>query len=349
MDNGAGPAGRLMAVARAARASGADRDEHAYWALVAEAVQGDSGQGVLRCGLSLLESADSLEREVGCDLVANAADRHESLRGGAATALMALAEAETRVGVLRSLVVGLGRTQDPRAVPALVRFSRHENADVRGRAAAAIGSANSGRPDGADVHALIRLTRDQDPDVRNWATFTLGCQLEHDTADIRAALWARATDEDGEVRQEAARGLARRHDPRALPLVARLLEAADGPQVFLVEAAEVLGAPELLPALHAYCEHDPDGTDRAIAACDPVQRARIEGEAWTVVVELERLCPGVGAALDSPRHESVHHLQVTVRGAAEAAADAVYDAASLLARADGNPTRAAELVLADLV
>ncbi|MFB7470391.1 HEAT repeat domain-containing protein [Kitasatospora sp. NPDC056184] len=343
MDDSAGLVGRLMAAARVARASEADRDEHAYWALVAEAVQGDSGLSALRCGSALLESTDALEREVGCDLVAGAADRHEPLRGEAATVLMAPAEAETQVDVLHSLVVGLGRTRDPRAVPVLVRLSRHADADVRGRVAAAIGSANSGRPDGAEVHALIRLTRDQDPDVRNWAAFTLGCQLDHDTAAIRDALWTCATDEDGEVRQEAARGLARRRDPRAVPLVARLLDSADGPQVFLLEAAEVLGAPELLPALHAY-EHDPDGTDRAIKACDPVQRARIEDDAWTVVVELERLRPGVGAALDSPRHESVHHLRVTVRGTAGAA----YDAASLLARADGNPTRAAELVLADL-
>lgn len=343
MDNAAGTVGRLMTAARVAQASEADHDEHAYWALVWETAQEESGKTALRCGLGLLRSADVLERKVGCDVVGNVADAHESLRSEAATALMALAEVETAARVLSSLVCGLGRAQDPRAVPVLVRLSGHEDTDLRRQVASEITFVNSGLPDGPDVQALIRLTQDQDPEVRNWAAFTLGFQLEQDTTAIRDALWKCTTDECGEVREEGARGLARRHDPRAVPLIARLLDSDDGSQVFTLDAAAILGVPELLPALAAH-EPDPPETDRAIAACDPVRRARLEDDAWTVVVELDRLRSDIGAALSSPRYESVHSMKLTHRETA----DAGYDAASLLSRAVGDPVRAAELVVADL-
>ncbi|MFF2040525.1 HEAT repeat domain-containing protein [Kitasatospora sp. NPDC058170] len=343
MDNAVGMAERLMVAARVAQASEADHDGHAYWELLREAATGESAETALSCGSGLLASAEPLGRTVGCDLVGNAAGAHESLRGEAATALMALAEVETEVCVLRSLVAGLGSARDRRAVPVLVRLSGHEDAELRRQVAADLSSVNSGLPDGPDVRALIRLTRDQDPDVRNWAAFTLGFQLEQDSTAIRDALWTCTTDADGEVREEGARGLARRHDPRAVPLIAHLLDSDDGSQIFTLDAAEILGVPELLPALTAYGFHAPE-TDRAIAACDPVRRARMEDDAWKVVMELERLRPDLGAALGSPRYESVYEMQLTHRGWAEAG----YDAAALLTRADGDPLRAAELVVADL-
>lgn len=75
-----------------------------------------------------------------------------------------------------------------------------------------------------------------------------------------------------------------------------------------------------------------------------MRRARLEDDAWTVVVELDRLRSDIGAALSSPRYESVHSMKLTHRETA----DAGYDAASLLSRAVGDPVRAAELVVADL-
>ncbi|WP_327064518.1 HEAT repeat domain-containing protein [Kitasatospora sp. NBC_01302] len=343
MDNAVGLAGRLMAAARLEQTSEEDQDGHAYWNLVREAAEGESGETALRCGLGLLASAEVLERKVGCNLVRDVAATHECLRGEAATALMALAEVETEACVLHALVIGLGAAQDPRAVPVLVGLSGHEDTEVRHGVALVFGTLNSGLPDGPDVRALIRLAQDQDSEVRNWAAFALGFQLEQDTTAIRDALWKCTTDEDDEVRQEGARGLARRHDPRAVPLIAHLLDSDDGSQIFTLDAAEILGVPELLPSLDAY-EFDASQTDRAIAACDPVRRARLEDDAWAVVVELERLRPGIGAALSSPRYDSVHRMRVTHRETV----DASYAAAALLARAGGDPVRAAELVVADL-
>ncbi|WP_052433471.1 HEAT repeat domain-containing protein [Streptacidiphilus carbonis] len=343
MDNAAGLAGRLMTAARVAQAAEAEHDWDAYRALAWEAAKEERGVTALRCGLELLESARLLEREVGCDLVGNAADQHAALRDEAVTALLALAEVETEVCVLLSLVRGLGQTQDPRAVHVLVRLSRHGDADLRRQVASDITFVNSGLPDGPDVQALIQLTQDQDPEVRNWAAFTLGFQLEQDTTAIRDALWKCTTDEYSEVREEGARGLARRHDPRAVPLIAELLDSDDGAHIFTFDAAEILGVPELLPSLDTY-EPDSPGTDQATAACDPVRRARIEHDAWRVVEQLEKLHPDLGAALVSPRYESVHSIKVTHREMV----DASYDAVSLLARAGGEPARAAELVVADL-
>ncbi|MFE2722197.1 HEAT repeat domain-containing protein [Kitasatospora sp. NPDC059327] len=343
MDDTVGPAERLVAAARLARVSEADHDGHAYWALVREAAQEENGEPALRRGSGLLGSADALERKVGCDLVGSAADTHESLRSAAATALTAPAEVETETSVLSSLVCALGRTRDRRGVPVLVGLSGHEDADLRRQVASEFTFVTSGLSDGPDVRALIRLTRDEDPEVRDWAAFTLGFQREQDTTAIRDALWACTTDACDEVREEGARGLARRHDPRAVPLIARLLETDGWSHSFTLDAAEILGVPALLPALAA-CDPASPETHRAVAACDPVRRARLEDDAWTVVTELERLRPGIGAALDSPRYESVHAMRLTHREAA----DAGYDVAELLSRAGGDPARAAGLVVADL-
>jgi hypothetical protein len=69
-------------------------------------------------------------------------------------------------------------------------------------------------------------------------------------------------------------GLARRHDPRVLPV---LLARLDGnPGNLVVEAAAELGAPEALPALErlkreGWQEHNPlpSVLDDALRACSP--------------------------------------------------------------------------------
>ncbi|MFJ5233578.1 HEAT repeat domain-containing protein [Kitasatospora sp. NPDC088391] len=332
---------RLTAAARQARDSEDDQDGHAYWGLLDEALVADGGAAALRTGTALLAAADPLARQVGCDLLSGAADRYAPARGPVAEALTALAATETAVGVLRSLAAGLGRTADPRALPVLLRLAGHPDAELRFHVACALGSVEDGGPDGEDVRALLRLTADEDAEVRNWAVFSLGCLRDHDTPAVRAALWRCAEDADAEVRQEAARCLARRHAPGTVELVARLL-ADDGPGTHLLEAAEILGDPALLPALRAH--GDGAGTEEAVAACDPARRARTEDDAWALVRELERLRPGLGAALHAPRHDSVHALRVTVPGADRDG----YAAADLLERADGDPARAAGLLLADL-
>ncbi|MFF2954020.1 HEAT repeat domain-containing protein [Kitasatospora sp. NPDC057965] len=293
-------------------------------------------------GTELLGSAEPAERAAGCRLVGEAADRDEDLRAEAATVLLAHAERERDGQVLACLAGALGRTEDGRAVPVLVTLAGHPEAEVRRQVASGLSldAVVTGPPDAPGVRALLALTRDTDPETRDWATFTLGFQCAADGPDVRQALWERTGDEYPDAREEGIRGLARRRDPRAVPLMRELLADPDGAAVLTFRAAEILGAPELLPLLEDY---DPDdhGVADAVAACEPSRRARLEEGAWALVRALERQRPDLAAAVWSTRCEP--GLTLGIGGPDEP----VYDVAGLLGRAGGDPVRAAELVGSD--
>lgn len=296
------------------------------------------GSAVLPIGLELIGSADPVERRVGCDLLGDASSQNEAVRADVATALVALAERESEASVLWPLARAIESTRDQRAIPFLVALAGHADAELRERAATSFAGVLSGLPDGPDIRALIQLTRDEDPEVRNWATFTLGCQAEVDSPAIRAALWARTTDEFGEARDEGIRGLARCHDPRAIPLLVELLDDPDRAHALGFHAARMMGAPELLPALLEY-EPDDSVITAAVNACDPVVRGQLDARAWELVCALHRTRPDLGAGISMPRFDSGVFLSV--------AGGEQYDVEALLSRADGSPERAAELVAAD--
>lgn len=151
------------------------------------------------------------------------------------------------------VVAALGQCGDPAAVPEMLAFASHPDAEVR----RALGCALTGPVPAGDavaVETLIALSRDHDHGVRDWATLALA-EVPEDTPVLREALAARLDDEDPDVVAEAARGLVMRQDPRAVEVLARIL--ADG---------------------------DPDGTarDTALAAVEYVRddrvRTRLE---WT--------------------------------------------------------------------
>ncbi|MYS18957.1 HEAT repeat [Streptomyces sp. DvalAA-14] len=337
--------GQALAAARAARdadeadeGDGADGDAYrtALWEAAAD------GAGALPVGLRLIGSHDPVERETGCDLLGLAADRNEAVRDGAAAALVVLAGRETETRVLRSLAVAIGTSYDQRAVPVLVALAGHGDAEVRRCVADSFTWVVGGLPDGPAVRALMGLTRDEDPEVRNWATFTLGFQAEVDSPAIRAALWARTTDENAEARAEGIRGLARRHDPRAAPLLAELLGDPDGAHVHTFGAAAILGAPELLPGLLEYATEDA-GVTEALDSCDPVRRTRLDAAAWDLVCALHRLRPDLDAALSMERFGCGLTLALNA-----SAGERGYSVGSLLKHADGDPARAAEQLAAEL-
>ncbi|MBT2472751.1 HEAT repeat domain-containing protein [Streptomyces sp. ISL-66] len=325
-----------MAAARAARETGG-WDE--YRVLLGRA--GADGVGALRGGLELIGSGGVFEREVGCDLLGEASERHEAVRGETAGALAALAERETERCVLRSLARAIGSTGDARAVPVLVALAGHPDAGVRQEVASSFTGVITGRPDGADVRALTALTRDEDPEVRSWATFVLGFQAEVDGPAIRAALWERTADDHADAREEGIRGLARRHDPRAVPLLVELLGNPQGAHVHTFAAAQIMGVPELLPSLLAY-EPDAAGVTAAVRACDPVARAHLEASAGELISALYRLRPRLDAAL----YRELFGPDLTL-GLFGTAGSSSYDVEALLARADGDPSRAAQLVMRD--
>lgn len=298
------------------------------------------GSGSLPLGLELIASGDPVERAAGCDLLGHASNQDEAVRAETATALVALAEREGEGCVLWSLVRAIEMTYDLRAVPVLVTLAGHPDAEVRRQVAGAFAGIATGLPNGPDIRSLIVLTRDQDPEVRNWATFTLGFQSLVDSSAIRAALWERTADEYPDAREEGIHGLARRHDLRVVPLLAELLGKPEGAHILTFHAAQIMGVPELLPALR---EYEPDGqATAAVNACDPLQRARLDTSAWDLVRALHRLRPDLDASVHMERFDCGLKL-----GLDATCGSACYDVETLLHRADGDPERAAELVASD--
>ena len=88
--------------------------------------------------------------------------------------------------------------------------------------------------------------RDGDTSVRDRATFAVGSLSDHDTPRIRAALAERLRDEDRAVANEAALGLARRRDARAIPYIAAAVESAEAE---IEEAADEITSPDMLTEL----------------------------------------------------------------------------------------------------
>jgi HEAT repeat protein len=155
---------------------------------------------------------------------------------------------------------------DGRVLGPLLRFARDEDPVVRWQVARGIPAAVDPLPPEA-VEILSGMLRDEDSDVRDWAAFALGSR-ENDTPRLRDTLARLLFDADEDTAAEAAYALARRKDPRVLPVLERVLgQPAVGRLYF--EAAAALADPALLPTLtrlRAEGLADAD-LDRAIAAC----------------------------------------------------------------------------------
>jgi hypothetical protein len=322
------------------RDAACEHDYEAVWPLLLQIAQ--DGAAAMRLAAALLASGDPAERAVACDLLGVTADRHETQRGAAASALLRLGASERDGDVQWSMARALGATVDARAVPLLVRLGGHADPDIRYQVALSLPPVWSGDPAGAEVLTLIALTADADGRVRDWATFGLGSQLaEADTATIRAALWERTFDDDPDVREEGICGLARRRDRRSVSLMAGLLAAEDGVHDLVFCAAAVLGASELLPLLEEFDDVGP--VQEALAECDPVARGRRDQFAWSLLCALNRQQPAIDAGVSAYRHQAGLELTVRVSGTR-----LTWSTDALARRADGDPERAAALVAADL-
>jgi HEAT repeat protein len=126
--------------------------------------------------------------------------------------------------VIESAVHALSQKQDARTIDALSRVAQHDASNVRWAVATALEDLIG---DERAERVLLTLMRDGDTSVRDRATFAVGSLSDHDTPRIRAALAERLRDEDRAVANEAALGLARRRDARAIPYIAGAVESAD--------------------------------------------------------------------------------------------------------------------------
>jgi HEAT repeat protein len=159
------------------------------------------------------------------------------------------------------------RCDDPHAMSLLLTLADHVDGRIRRAVAVAIPAVlrRTAVPEAA-VTTLIRLSRDPDEDVRDWACFALGVGLSGvDTQALRDALAERIADPHVDTRCEALRGLARRRDARALPVVRQRLA---GPDVWLdaIRAAGALGDVSLHTPLRARLDGWGDQDAREVCA-----------------------------------------------------------------------------------
>jgi HEAT repeat protein len=142
--------------------------------------------------------------------------------------------------VVEEVVHALGQTEKGCDIDAFARAASHEAPNVRWAVATAledhIGDERAER-------LMLALMRDGDTSVRDRATFAVGSLSDHDTPRIRAALAERLADVEPCVAKEAALGLARRHDARAIPYIASAIETSDDD---IEEAADEITSPEML-------------------------------------------------------------------------------------------------------
>ncbi|MET8087984.1 HEAT repeat domain-containing protein [Micromonospora sp. NPDC005237] len=304
-----------------------------------------AGAGVvaLRLAVGKLADPDRVVRAAACDLLGYAGAVHgDDLRAAAATALISLASTEADPEVHWSIARALGATCDPRALPTLVTLAGSPDSDVRFQVAVAVPAVLDDPPAEAGEAVLIDLSTDSDTAVREWATFGLGWVSTADGNAVRRALWDRTRDVDPEVRAEGARGLARRRDARALPLVREML-SHDEVHRFTIRAAAYLADPSLLPLLDGF-DPDADHVAEALRECDPLRRDRRNDLAWRLLLAVHRRRPDWEVTVAGERCNLDLDLDVT--DGADRSGHWCVD--GLLRRAGDDPERAADLAIGDL-
>jgi HEAT repeat protein len=250
----------------------AEEDEDAYWRLI-RVLHHRPTKEVFEAARGLCDGESPQERSLGADILAQLGVSERPFVAESVDILLDLLSREEDTDVLNSVAVALGHLRDPRAIEPLVRLKDHPCEDVRDGVVFGLLT----HEDPLAIKTLIELSTDEDFDVRNWATFGIGQQIDTDTPEIRDALVARLSEENGEIRGEALLGLARRKDERVIEPLIRELEAIPTAEEWwdnAIEAAEELADPRLYPYLLPVREllsrnDSPYGVEAAIAACRP--------------------------------------------------------------------------------
>jgi len=266
------------------------RESDAFWSSVSEAARAVPVDEVLAIAVTFCRSDERALRATGAGLIAELCNPGRELVDEARGVLEPLLGRERDLRVIRIALHGLANVAQPAALPAVLPFASHPDEGVRLDATHALYSCAGEPPSAEAIAALIELSSDADEDVRDWATFGLGTRIETDDASVRDALVARLGDEFLDAREEAAVGLARRHDERAFESVEALLDA-DEVSVLTVEAAGHLADERFLrPLLELgeWWEDDSDVLRLAIARCDPVARLRFDERTGAVVDQIQR-------------------------------------------------------------
>jgi HEAT repeat protein len=168
--------------------------------------------------------------------------------------------------VRRYLALALGRLRDPAAVPALLAVVRDPASDQDPETLIHSILALGAIGDAAAAPELVRLAAHADAGLRKAAAHALG---SFDLPEARTALTQALEDPVADVRWNAALVLARRQEPAASPVVARMLDRshlstvpgltpdqADDVVLQAVAAAAALGDASLRPQLERLRDSD---------------------------------------------------------------------------------------------
>ena len=215
-----------------------EQDDDARWTAIQE-LHALGTREVFDRAVQLCNSDSTAERIAGADIVGQL----NTFSDDAMRTLMSMLD-DSDAKVIESAIHALGQQQDARTIDALARAAQHEASNVRWAVATALEDLIA---DERAERVLLTLMRDGDTSVRDRATFAVGSLSDHDTPRIRAALFERLRDEDAAVANEAALGLARRRDARAIPYIAGAIESADGEEI--EEAADEITSPDMLTEL----------------------------------------------------------------------------------------------------
>ena len=212
-------------------------DDDARWTAIQE-LHALGTREVFDRAVQLCQSGDPAERISGADIVGQL----NTFSDEALLTLVTLLD-DGDAKVVEAAIHALGQQQDARTIDALSRAAQHEASNVRWAVATALEDLIA---DERAERVLLALMKDGDTSVRDRATFAVGSLSDHDTPRIRAALFERLRDDDRCVANEAALGLARRKDARAIPYIAGAVESSDGE---IEEAVDEITAPDMLTDL----------------------------------------------------------------------------------------------------
>jgi len=212
-------------------------DDDARWGAIRE-LHALGTREVFERAAQLCRSEDAAVRIAGADILGQL----NAYADEAMTILTSMLD-DLDCGVVECVVHALGQQQDARTIEALARAAAHDASNVRWAVATALEDLIG---DDRAERVMLALMRDGDTSVRDRATFAVGSLSDHDTPRIRAALFERLRDDDRCVANEAALGLARRHDARAIPYIAGAVESSDGE---IEEAVDEITSPDMLTEL----------------------------------------------------------------------------------------------------
>jgi HEAT repeat protein len=214
-----------------------EQDDDSRWTAIQQ-LHALGTREVYERAVGLCGSTSPSERVAGADILGQLT----AFSDEALTTLLTMV-ADEDATVIEAVVHALGQRQDARTIDALARAATHDASNVRWAVATALEDLIA---DERAERVLLALMKDADTSVRDRATFAVGSLSDHDTPRIRAALAERLRDDDRCVAHEAALGLARRRDARAIPYIAGAVESADGE---IEEAADEITSPDMLTDL----------------------------------------------------------------------------------------------------